>query len=281
MSEDREDRLKKEKNDFRRQEQERIFKLEMERRTKELAIKQAAVHVPIQDKSIKKNEPPLSKPQVSNSSKSPNNKKYVFIMISVAVIAIVAWMLSGNILSPASETLVKTDSTSSVIETITDNSREIEGKVLDSKSTPTPLIGATILNIRNETSTTTDGNGNFKLSGAKDGDTLLTTFPNYSNTIHIISKDQKSSLIQLQEMPRIKENKTITGIIKDKHGNPISGSYVQFLRSNKFKNDFYPGNDGKFKFTKVNEGDILVIKTAFPTKKVTVTQQNEYEIIVN
>ncbi|MEO5582539.1 MAG: caspase family protein, partial [Saprospiraceae bacterium] len=235
---EKEDRLEKE--EARKKEQDRVFKVELERKAKALVDKQEPVNKPVQLKQKKIEENLTEKPHSLNPTNQTNYKKYIFIIIGLVILSAAIWLLKDNlaILVSGNKTLVSIDTivTTHTTETIPAGSREVEGKVLDSKNTPNPITGAAIMNKRNGSSTTTDGNGNFKLSGVNDGDTLLTTYAHFSDAIHIILKDQKSGIIQLQELPPAAPtnvNKTISGTVTDRNGNAIEGAWVYIKRNGK------------------------------------------------
>lgn len=275
-----EDRL--EKAEERRQEQDRIFKLEMERKTKELSSKPEPERIPVQKAAIKK-EQPVQKPDEIKPEKRTNYLMYSLFTIGGAIL-IAGYLLWPKINGSESSAGLPVADTAVVVPPISDGSREIEGKVTDSKSTPNPLAGASVTNKRTGQSATTDANGNYKLAGTRDGDTLTTAYTkDYAEAINIVLKDQVSGIIQLQEIPRIKEQKPISGYVKLNNGAPIYRAYLKVLRNNKFITGTHTDNKGHFKFSKVNEGDVIEIDggKSYSIKKRTVTEQNEYDIIMN
>ncbi|MEP7322143.1 MAG: carboxypeptidase-like regulatory domain-containing protein [Saprospiraceae bacterium] len=286
---EKEDRLEKE--EARKREQDRVFKLELERKAIEQAGKSELANKLKQINPTKKVDIPTERPHASNPTKQTNYRKYIFAIIGLGIVVAVIWMINGNKVSLASgiESSLPIDTIVDVQPTvlIADSSREIEGKVLDSKSTPNPLIGAIVLNKRNGTSTATDENGNFKLSGAKDGDTLLTTYVHFSEAINIILKDQKSGIIQLQELPPATPtnvNKTISGTVTDRNGTVITGAWVYIKRNGQIIKPYtHTNNSGKYTLSKVKEGDILWIDsgTKYKKKSFVINSSDEYPCVVN
>lgn len=275
-----EDRL--EKAEERRREQDRIFKLEMERKTKELPSKPELAPIPVQKATIKK-EQPLNSPDVIKPEKRTHFLMYSLFAVG-GIILIGGYLLwpkmkgSGSLIGlPAMDTVA-------VVPPISNGTREIEGKVTDSKGTPGPLKGALVTNKRSGQSVTTDSAGQFKLSGIKDGDTLATAYAkDFTEAMLVVLEGQTSAHIQLQEIPRIKEQKPISGSVIINNGAPIYRAYIKLLRNKKFITGTHTDREGNFKFSKVNEGDVLEIDggTKYSKKRRTVTEQNEYEIIMN
>lgn len=275
-----EDRL--EKAEERRREQDRIFKREMELKSKELSSKAEHAQNPM-SKTVTKREQPVKKTDEIKPGKRTHYLIYSLIGIGVTIL-VAGYFLWPKMKGSGSVTALTVTDTAAVVPAVPEGSRGLEGKITDSKNPPNPMVGVSVTNKRSGQSAITDSAGQFKLSGVKDGDTLVTSdVKDYTGATHIVLKDQTLAMIQLQEIPRIKEQKPISGSVKINNGSPIYRAYIKLLRNKKFVAGTYTDREGHFKFPKVNEGDVLEINggRSYSIKKRTVTEQNEYEIIVN
>ncbi len=275
-----EDRL--EKAEERRRDQDRIFKQQMERKTKEVPSKPEPSPIPVQKATIIK-EQPLDRPDGIKPEKRTHFLMYSLFAVG-GIILIAGYLLWPKMTGSNSTVALPVTDTVVAIPPVSDGTREIEGKVTDSNSTPGPLKGALVTNKRNGQNATTDSAGQFKLSGIKDGDTLVTTYAqDFTEAMLVVLEGQTTAMIQLQEIPRIKEQKPISGSVSINNGAPIYRAYIKVLRNKKFIAGTHTDREGKFKFSKVNEGDVLEVNggSSYSIKRRTVTEQNEYEIIMN
>jgi len=283
----KEDRLESKKATARKQEQELQFRLAAEKKEKADPTKQASDNPPIQPKATLSVPPPPKKTEVVKPAYKINYSKYILLIIGTFIAVYGGYIWFSNHSKPAeSEKIAEVTPAPTPAETVlTDDSREIEGKVLGVKNTLIPLKGATVTNKRNSLSFLTDEVGNYKLAQTKDGDTLLTTYNDeYYESINIVEKDQKSIVISLK--PIIRVNKTITGIVEDMTGNPFKyGAWVYVERNGKSVKGTNgivgtkTNPQGRYTLTKVNEGDLLTIDIGTRKYRSLVTKDNMYNII--
>ncbi|MBK9930022.1 MAG: caspase family protein [Saprospiraceae bacterium] len=279
----------KDKEEIRKQEQEEAFRLAAEKKEKERAA-QRDPKTPTGTKSLKNNPVTGGKNTTGVAEKSSNYTKYILFVIGTFIAVYGGYVWFSNHSKPAESAELVKDITGAptpaviIPPALTDDSREIEGKVLVVKNTLIPLKGATVTNKRNSLSILTDEVGNYKLAQTKDGDTLLTTYNDeYYESINIVEKDQKSIVISLK--PIIRVNKTITGMVEDITGNPVNHAWVYVERNGKpmkgidGKYGTHSNSQGKYTLTKVNEGDLLKIDIGTIKYHALVTKDNMYNII--
>lgn len=165
-----------------------------------------------------------------------------------------------------------------------DSSFEIEGNVVD-ETNKNKIAGILLTNSRNKISDTSDESGHFTIANTLNGDTIsIAESDKYVARAFVVRDNIKTGDVDLAEKPRIKVNKTITGTVTDRKGNPIPGAWIYVTRDGKIIKPYTKTlQSGKYTLSKVNEGDILRIDsgTKYKKKDFIVNEQLEYNWIVN
>lgn len=223
------------------------------------------------DKEDEKIESPRPKPQpiIINANRPGFFKKNIFIIAFIGLIVIpgsVFWYLktiknsAKNAELNSEDPLV--DKTSTNINSLIENSFEITGEILDSAKNKISEILLT--NIRTKMSITTDSLGRFAMKETIHGDTF--SIPEneiFFSKKYVADKNAKYAVIKLEEKPRKKTNKTITGNVRDLNG-VVKGAFIKISRNGntvKVNRDWGVKTNpaGNYTLANVNEGDELII----------------------
>jgi Caspase domain len=274
----------KDKEKARRIEQEQIFQAEKARKEKELLPQSKPVNK-LDNPSTSKKDAPAYKNSESNIPKSKSNLvRYLFILGFAGVLIAGGTFWYQNRVKPDQVIPPKPV----VISPVTDISFDIDGDVVDAAN-KNKLSGITVLNTRNKNSTVSDPAGHFKMAATQNGDTIiLNDFENdqYLGTTFIIKDNIKSSVIDIQEKPRVKENKTISGNVQDNKG-MVTGAFVKVIRNGytvKITSLYGVKTDrnGNYSLPHVNEGNVLSIDYGKGRKaSKIVNRENIYNLIEN
>ena len=264
------DRIEKEKALVRNQKQELVFQAEKERKAKELADQQA-----------QKNK--SSVPEISPNRQSVGSGKQTAFLKYIPYIGFFLLLAGGFFVWQKSTITQSTlEPKVPVVDTTVDLSFEMQGDVIDAV-TNQKLTGITLINSRTKKSAVSDSSGHFILSQNLNGDSILTNETDqYLARSVYVKNNTKIEIVDLQERPRVKENKIITGNVSLR--DPIKGIYVYVKRkkSTVKSNGKYGTHtlaDGKFTLSGVNEGDVLWFDTGRGKFSKTISRENTYNLV--